>query len=198
MPVFKVVRGPGGKRDVSQVATAEEEDARLAERGHEPDPLQELDIANRVDDSRVRIEGNLIRPEDPSPAYRALQWDLLKKPISWCERFIPKLTSLEEVEGIRQKEVAHPKYEGGRAGVLKALNTKADELDPHKTPAPVDEAEEEDVQEVEAEAEAESEEEEVEEAEAEDDSETFSCPHCSFKADSPEELEDHVFAKHDL
>ena len=121
MGLFKIGRGKDGKRKMDQVATDEE--LRL-QRGES--------LVDAIEAEPVAKVLPLRPPPSPhagSAAYRALSSDLHKQSVQWAKKFIAKLDKVEEVDRIRVVEETHPKYNGGREGVLNALVGKLRELE---------------------------------------------------------------------
>jgi len=108
-----------------------------------------------------------------SSAFTALAAGLSKQSVAWGQKFIAKLNSQDEIERLRAIEMNHPKHEGGRKGIIGALDARSADLDPTTFKEP--EAKEE-------------------------TAESFDCPEpeCEFTAGSEEGLEAHVVAVHDL
>ena len=120
MGLYKVVQLGGNRREIVQVATDE------GAKDREP--------------VRVRNRDDIKAPSAPgfsgSAAYRALAEGIHKKSVVWAERFVERLESAEEVEKIREFELQHPKYPGGRTGVLNALTAKEADMSPREFKPP--------------------------------------------------------------
>ena len=196
---FRFVRGRGGARKVSQVPTGEE--PHLQEKKDEDEELNEAASEIGIEaPTNPERQQRVLMPDDPSAGFKKLLNGLYKQSIPWAEKYIEKLETLEEVEAIRHKEVTHPKYEGGRTGVHKALNEKADEIDenrkkPERTEVDADEVV---VLDEDAEIEDENTEPEVPETDMPEAADTYDCPKCDFSAGSAAGLEAHVFSNHDV
>ncbi len=171
MGIFKVTRGAGGGREMTQIATPEE----LEKTGRAPatfdaedDLLEELGLQKPIGREKKELKKGTIIPDNPSSAYNALLQGVSKHSVAWAKKLIEKLPTIEEVEAIRVKEKNHPKFGGGRVGVLNALEAREQELMPSGV------------------------------RKDEDGNLTFDCPDCDFTAGSQDGLNAHLAAAHDL
>jgi hypothetical protein len=165
--LFRVERR-GGSRVMSQVATPEEQAKKLVADGDSDTletALEEVGIAKAAPSPPK--EAMPMQPEDASPAFKALQTGLYKQSIAWAQKFIGKLKTVKEIEEIVKIEKLHPKYEGGRVTIMKALKEQEITLDPY-TVVSEEKAQEEDL----------------------------FCSHCDFRAGSPDGLAAHIAANH--
>jgi len=125
--LFKVHRGAGGRREVSQIATPEE--------GKNTLPAEEKKAAPEV--KKLLIDRPARTPHAGSPAYKALATGISKQSAEWAKRFIKKLTDPEEVKLIRILEINHPKHIGGRKTIIAALDVQDAEIAPKDFKAPM-------------------------------------------------------------
>lgn len=172
MALFKVTRGKGGSRTISQLNTGEE--GQLA---------HNKTLREAEERARERAKKNPLEHKDtpmsrpptwtPCSAYRALAEGMHKHPVSWAEKFVKKLETVDEVDRIRLMETSHPKYEGGRLRMMGILDDRRAELDPTIALNVVTEEEINLPENVES-----------------------PCTLCSFVAGSPEGLQAHMEATH--
>jgi hypothetical protein len=177
--IFKVQRGPGGGRRINQVATHEEIANRDEEQGLseavEDAILAELDL-HRTIEAEPGEKKRQVPLEEPTAALSVLLEKINKQSIAWAKKYIDKLDTVDEVERVRDKESTHPKYPGGRVGIIDALNARKEALIAG-----------------------------VEEGDSDEEAETvdrnappFDCPECNFRAGSREGLDAHIETTHQL
>jgi len=128
MAVFRMERGPGGSRIMSQYATEEEGRNVLGKTGGMPSQTEREPVDRDELPATDAFAG--------SPAYNALAVGLPKQSIAWAYKYIEKLTSQEEIKRLLVIEKNHPKHVGGRKGIVQALEAKAADLDPTAFNAP--------------------------------------------------------------
>lgn len=167
MGMFKVGRGKGGSRQMTQIATPEE---AALQRAENPTPLDEA--IEGLPKKKIGLERPGKSAHVGSSAYRALANGLHKQSVKWALKFIEKLDDIEDLEKVRKIETSHPKHETGRITIIKAIDTRRDELEEKNFTDPKDKRPPEDKE--------------------------FPCEHCEFKAGSEEGLTAHVDAVHDL
>lgn len=156
MVYFKVSKGPG--REITQCEPKSERVRRIV-----PNPVKEPD-PKPVEVSDVR------------PDFENFLKLLHKKTVPWAEGEILKIQTVDEVDQALEKEYAHPRFEGGRGGVIDALQERRDELTEPTTGPPED-------------------------TEAMKPTSTVAaaglpCPDCAFSAGSKEGLDAHKEAHH--
>lgn len=118
-----------GVREIEQVKTADE----VAKLKTAPpvDELAELEAALDLEDAA--IDGGDSKPADVPQtsgpdAYTRLADGLHGNSVEWAKQWINELTHPDQVTRVQELEKAHPSYEGGRNGVLKALDDRKAEL----------------------------------------------------------------------
>lgn len=172
MGIFKVKRGPGGARRIEQVATHEEitnrGDMKTMDEAVEDALLAELDLQKPLEEEVPQEKKRATPLEEPSPALSVLLEKINKQGIAWAKKYIEKLETVEDIELVRDKETAHPKYPGGRVGIIDALNAQKEKLEGEAA------------------------------EEAEKNKPPHDCPECNFRAGSPEGLEAHIKSTHEL
>jgi hypothetical protein len=124
-----------------------------------PEPAPESD-----EDSGVRAEFN---------AFLGL---LHKKSAPWVKGEIQKLQDVEEVDAALKAEYVHPRYKGGRTGIVDALQERRGEItEPKRDKGPGDLEPNQPVHTV---------------------ASGLPCPHCGFSAGSQEGLDSHIETHH--
>jgi hypothetical protein len=170
--LFKVTRGRGGRRTISQINTGEEGALRHNKVLREAQEKLAKEAAKKPLEQK---DATLFRPVtwEASAAYRALAEGLYKRPAAWTEQWIRKITNPEELKRIRLMEEAHPKYKNGRRNLLALIDDREVEVAPPAPPPPAEELDEKPPETVES-----------------------PCPHCDFKAGSEEGLKAHLEVYH--
>lgn len=139
MGYFKITTNPvTGLKDIEQVPTEEDlarEQAKAMPDGFDDqlDAALEADLAADlavVEDAAFEDEDE---DEDPpaDPAANELMAGLYEQNVSWAKKRIVKIMTPEGVRAVREMEKAHPEFseQGGRKGVLNALQERLGELD---------------------------------------------------------------------
>ena len=120
MGLFKVVVR-NGQREFVQVATEDELALRKPARPAAATPAPQEPAAPPV---AAETTG--------SPPLLVLMEHLHQKGVGWAVPYVDELPSVAEVSQVRRKEVEHPKFPGGRMGVLTALDAREADLAPKK------------------------------------------------------------------
>jgi len=152
---FKVGKGPG--REITQCEPKPDRVRKIvAKPAPEPvsEPVEDLDLR---------------------PDFEKFLKLLHKKTVPWVKGEIKKIQTVDEVDQALEKEYAHPRFEGGRSGIIDDLQERRDELTEPNTGPPKD-------------------------TEAMKPTNTVAaglpCPDCAFSAGSQEGLDAHMEAHH--
>jgi len=93
-----------------------EADLRAELEGHPDTPVLEVSDGGAADDDVLDEAANEIMA------------GLYEQNVSWVKKRVPDIKTQAGIEAVREMEKAHPKKEGGRSGVLNALDERSGEL----------------------------------------------------------------------
>lgn len=119
---FRVVKNKRGMKDIHQVPTGE----RRARRKEED--FADLDAALEAEDAAAAKKKKAPAAKQEQSPYLRLKAGMHENTVEWAKGWIGQLSHPDQATRLITLERAHPKYEGGRAGLIQALEERHAEL----------------------------------------------------------------------